>query len=195
MPAAINPELSPGGVYRTLDLSVWSSNPSRTADRLVREGELVYLAKGLYYHPRRSKFGVPPPDHEQILRAFLKDDRFLITGPDLWTELGLGATALFPHLLVYNTRRSGYFHLGGRSFYLRRIPFPDNPPAEWFVVDLIEHHAMAGVSLETIRENLIEALQEDRFNRDLLTQMGTRYGKKQTRRLLLDAIELSGAES
>ena len=156
MPSPIKPRLTSGKVYRTIELSKWSTNPSRTAQRLVREGELTYLAKGLYYRPRQSKFGKVPPEHEELLRAFLHNNRFLITGPDLWTELGLGATAIFPHILVYNTRRSGYFNLGRRTYYLRRIPFPTNPPVEWFVIDLIEHYDMAGVSLETIEEKDIE---------------------------------------
>ncbi|MFC1529570.1 hypothetical protein ACFL6R_02525 [Gemmatimonadota bacterium] len=195
MPAAINPRLSPGAVYRTSDLSKWASNPSRTADRLVREGELVYLTKGLYYRPRMSRFGKVPPDHQKLLRAFLKDDRFLITGPEFWTELGLGATAVFSHTLVYNTKRSGYFNLGGRAYYLRRIPFPVHPPAEWFVVDLIEHYDMAGVSIEMLKDKLANALREARFNRKLLSQMGNKYGKKRTRKLIEEVMTLSGVES
>ncbi|MFC1539912.1 hypothetical protein ACFL41_00315 [Gemmatimonadota bacterium] len=195
MPAAINPRLTSGMVYRTSDLSKWTTNPSRTADRLVREGELVYLAKGLYYRPRLSRFGQLPPDHKKLLRAFLKNDQFLITGPVLWAELGLGATAAFAHTLVYNTRRSGYFDLGGRKYYLRRIPFPTDPTTEWFVIDLIEHHDMAGISLEEISENLIDALRNNRFDRGLLTRMGARYGKERTRRILEEAITASEVES
>ncbi len=192
MPAPIKPRLTSGKVYRTIDLSKWSKNPSRTARRLVREGELTFLAKGLYYRPRQSRFGKVPPENEELLRAFLHNNRFLITGPDLWTELGLGATSVYPHLLVYNTRRSGYFNLGGRIFNLRRIPFPANPSAEWFVVDLIEHSDMAGVSLDTIEESLKEALRANRFNKGLLSQMGTRFGKKRTRLLIEQAINASG---
>ena len=192
MPSPIKPRLTPGKVYRTFELSRWSTNPSRTAQRLVREGELTYLAKGLYYRPRQSRFGKVPPEHEELLRAFLHNNRFLITGPDIWTELGLGATAIFPHILVYNTRRSGYFNLGGHAYYLRRIPFPANPPVEWFVVDLIEHYDMAGVSLETIEENLKKALRANRFNKELLHHMGTRFGKKSTRSLIGQAIISSG---
>ena len=192
MPAAINPKLTSGAVYRTADLSKWTRNPSRTAGRLVREGELVYLSKGLYYRPRLSRFGSVPPEQQKLLRAFLKSDKFLLTGPRVWTELELGATAVFTHTLVYNTKRSGQFELGGRTYHLRRIPFPADPPVEWFVVDLLEHCEMAGVSLTEIGEHLVDALRNGRFDRDQLCRMGSRYGKKRTRIVIEKAIAASG---
>lgn len=188
MPTPTKPRLSSGKVYRTNDLSRWNTNPSRMAQRLVREGELTYLTKGLYYRPRQSRFGEVPPKREELLRAFLHNNRFLITGPELWTELGLGATAVFPYVLAYNTKRSGYFNLGGRTYYLRRIPFPANPSAEWFIVDLIEHYDMAGVSLDVIEKNLGKALRANRFNKELLSQMGANYGKMRTRSLIEQTI-------
>jgi hypothetical protein len=188
MPGPINPRLKAGKVYRTSDLRRWSTNPSRTARRLVREGELTCLAKGLYFHPKRSRFGAVPPDTIGILRAFLKNTPFLITGPDLWSELNLGATAIFPQILVYNTKRSGVFTIAGRSFLLRRIPFPPNPPVEWFIIDLIEHSDMAGISPETIRQSLEEALQSGRFNAEKLQMMSSKYAKKRTRALIENAI-------
>ena len=45
------------------------------------------------------------------------------TGSEHWNALGLGTTAVFPAKLVYNTKRSGEFTLGGRRFLLRRVGF------------------------------------------------------------------------
>jgi hypothetical protein len=58
---------------------------------------------------------------------------------------------MFAVTLVYNTRRSGEFQLGGRRFLLRRVYFPEKPTAEWFIVDLLQHHDMAGVGLSALR--------------------------------------------
>ena len=46
----------------------------------------------------------------------------------------------------YNTKRSRTFTFGNRRFVLRRVAFPENPPAEWFVVDLFEHAHQAAAS-------------------------------------------------
>src|SRR5204862_2670747 len=134
-------------VYRTRELSAWGANPTRLAKRLLREGQLRQLAHGLFYSPQTSRFGPVPPDDVAILRAFLGDDAFVITGPPRWNALGLGATALFSATLVYNEKRSGEFRLGGRRFLLRRVRFPKVPPPEWFVIDLIEQHDAAGSAL------------------------------------------------
>ena len=57
------------------------------------------------------------------MRAFLAGSPFVITGPCVWNALGLGTTAVHADTLVYNTKRSRTFELGGRSFRLRRVAF------------------------------------------------------------------------
>ena len=139
MAVASQPQLRPGRAYRTKDLAAWSANAPRLAKRLVREGQLVPLAHGLFVHPRRGRFGDVPPTDEEVMRAFLDGGRFVFTGPERWNALGLGSTAMFATPLVYNTKRSGTFELGGRRYVLRRVAFPDRPTAEWFVIDLFEN--------------------------------------------------------
>lgn len=53
---AATPHLRPGRAYRTKDLAGWSANAPRLAKQLVREGQLVPLAHGLFFHPRRGRF-------------------------------------------------------------------------------------------------------------------------------------------
>src|SRR5919197_5697510 len=146
MPAPSHPELEPGRVYRTRDLAAWGSNAPRLAKRLVRDGVLVPLAHGLFAHPRHGRFGTVPPTDDELMRAFLDGAPFVFTGPDRWNALGLGTTAMFAVPLVYNTKRSGTFELGGRRFVLRRVAFPERPQREWYAVDLLEHADEAGAS-------------------------------------------------
>ncbi len=193
MSAASKPELAPGSVYRTRDLEAWSANAPRLAKRLVEEGQLVPLAHGLFAHPKRGRFGTVPPSDEEMLRAFLDGTPFLITGPERWNALGLGATAVFAMPLVYNTKRSGVFDLGGRKFMLRRVAFPEVPPREWFVVDLLEHADQAGVARTDVVRALAVAMQSGRFDRGRLRAMAERYGTKATRAMLDAAIDPAAA--
>ena len=182
------PELEPGRAYRTRDLRPWSANPTRLARRLVDEGKLCEAAHGLYYAPTPSRFGPAPASDDELLRAFLGGERFLVTGPLYWNALGLGATAMFAVTLVYNLRRSGEFQLGGRRFLLRRVYFPEKPTAEWFIVDLIKHHDMAGVGLSVLREGLIATLRIGRWDRARLREMAETYGTKATQALVDEAL-------
>jgi hypothetical protein len=188
MTLASKPQLSPGRVYRTRDLEAWSRNAPRLAKRLVGEGELVQLAPGLFVHPKRGRFGVVPPSDEVILRAFLNDTPFVLTGPARWNALGLGSTAVFAMPLVYNTKRSGVFELGGRKFMLRRVVFPEVAPMEWFVVDLLEHADQAGASRSELAKSLAQALASGRFNRVRLRTMADRYATRATRALVESAM-------
>lgn len=174
------PHLKPGRVYRTRDLAPWSANQPRLAKRLVDQGELVQLAHGLFAYPKRSRFGPVPPLDEEIMRAFLDGGPFVFTGPERWNALGLGTTAVFALPLVYNTKRSGTFTFGNRSFVLRRVAFPENPPTEWFIVDLLEHTDQAAASPVEIAQVLARALARGRFDRDRLREMAKLYGSRAT---------------
>ena len=188
MTAPASPSLEPGRVYRTRDLSPWSANAPRLAKRLVAEGELVPLAHGLFAHPRHGRFGPVPPADEELMRAFLGDTPFVVTGPARWNALGLGTTAVFADTLVYNTKRSGRFVLGGRPFLLRRVAFPDPAPPEWFVVDLLEHASQAASSRADVGEALAHAIAGGRFDRARLRAMAERYGTDETRRIVEAAL-------
>lgn len=188
MTLAARPKLEPGRVYRTRDLARWGANPPRLAKRLVGNGELEQLAQGLYAVPVRSRFGTVPPTDDAVMRAFLDDTPFVFTGPEKWNALGLGSTAMLAATLVYNTKRTGVFKLGGRQYILRRVAFPDNPSPEWYVVDLFEQAAQVGVSRDELAHGLRRAIREGRFDRNQLLAMAQRFGTKQTQGYIEEAL-------
>jgi hypothetical protein len=180
--SATHQPLQPGRVYRTRQLR--SANPARLAKRLVAEGQLQQLARGLFVHPRKGRFGQVPPDDAEVVRAFLDGGPFVLTGPERWNALGLGSTALFAAPLVYNKKRSGRFMLGGRPFDLRRVEFPNTQTPEWFAIDLLEHADQAGVSRAELKRALASAVERGRFDYERLRQMAGRFGSKATRSLV-----------
>ena len=195
MPALVQPRFEPGRAYRTRDLRRWSANPTRLARRLVDEGKLKEAAHGLFYAPVKTRFGLAPASDEALMRAFLGGDAFVFTGPPYWNALGLGSTAMFAVTLVYNRRRSGEFRLCGRRFLLRRVRFPKRPSAEWYVVDLLEHHDMAGVALQELRSGLVSALRRGRLDRELLRDTAREFGTKSTLAVIEQSLsEVSAAE-
>lgn len=193
MTRAAQPQLEEGRVYRTQDLYPFGANPTRLARRLVKEGKLLYASHGLYYAPIKSRFGQAPPAEEDILRTFLGGSPFVITGPPVWNSLGLGTSALYAATLVYNTKRTGEFTFDGRRYLLRRVRFPQDPTPEWFIVDLFQHHEMAGVSLEDLSEALISTLRQGRWDSDRLRQMASEFGTKATLARIDACIVRSGA--
>jgi hypothetical protein len=179
--------LEPGHVYRTSDLSQWTSNPARLARRLVDEGQFKQLAQGLFVHPRQSRFGVVPPADEEVMRAFL-DAPFVLTGPERWNALGLGTSATFATQLVYNTKRSGEFTFGGRRFLLRRVAFPEHQSPEWFVVDLLQHAEQAAADRDDLTTALASAVRSRRFDTERLRFMAKEYGSLDTQARVASAL-------
>lgn len=92
-----------------------------------------------------------------------------------------------------NTKRSGTFTFGKRRFVLRRVAFPEKPPAEWFVVDLLEHADQAALSPEDVAEVLARALAQGKFDRNRLHEMAKSFGSRATLRRVDRALRESAS--
>ena len=123
------------------------------------------------------------------MRGFLDGSTFVFTGSERWNALGLGTTGHFAAPLVYNSKRSGRFDLGGRRFVLRRVSFPKKPTPEWYVVDLFENARSAGTSPNALAHALRRAMAKGAFDPGRLRQASRRFGTKRTRELIETAIQ------
>ena len=134
----VKKHLRPGRVYRREDLVQWSASVDRHLKTLVGEGDLKKLRYGLYYCPKRLAFGEVPASEHELVQAFLKTDRFVVTSPNLYNLLGLGTTQLYDKRVVYNQKRHGMFDLGGQVFqFERRMNVPRKLTKEFLLVDLV----------------------------------------------------------
>lgn len=133
-------KLQPGRVYQRKGLARWSNAVDRHLKQLLEDGTLVKLSQGLYYYPKKTAFGDAPPDEKVLIRAFLRDDRFLITSPNVYNVLGIGATQLYNQTVVYNHKRHGQLSLGNRTFDFRKKSFfPVELSREFLLVDLVNN--------------------------------------------------------
>ena len=132
--------LTPGHLYRRSDLERHTNAVDRHLKQLQKKGVLKKLSGGLYHYPRKTKFGDAPPTDHELVKSFLKDDRFLLFSQNAYNSLGLGTTQLYNETLVYNHKRHGTFKVGGRTFkFVRKTHFPDKITKEFLLVDLINN--------------------------------------------------------
>ncbi|MGK5082553.1 hypothetical protein WDW37_04540 [Bdellovibrionota bacterium FG-1] len=133
--------LRPGRSYRRADLAPFSKSVDRHLQELVRGGTLKKLRAGIYYCPKQSVFGEVPADDYEAVRTFLKDDRFLLTSPNVYNALGVGTSQLYNKVVVYNHKRHGEFVLGGRTYSFRvKHHFPRRSVTqEFLLVDLVNN--------------------------------------------------------
>lgn len=132
--------LRAGKVYRREDLAQVSNAVDRHLRELVSSGVLKRLAQGLYYAPKKSVFGVLPPDDQDLVATFLRDKDFLVFSPSRYNTLGLGTSQLYNKTLVYNHKRHGIFSFGNRQFDFRVKPrFPKKLTPEFLLVDAINN--------------------------------------------------------
>ena len=65
--------MRPGRVYRRQHLREFSTAVDRDLKSLIASNDVKKLAGGLYYRPRKNRFGDTPPDERGLVRAFLKN--------------------------------------------------------------------------------------------------------------------------
>lgn len=161
----IKKHLRQGQVYRRADLEQWSNAVDRHLKQLQEDGTLTKLSPGLYACLKETAFGKAPAEDTKLVKAFLKDDRFLLTSPNIYNALGVGTTQLYNETVVYNHKRHGRFQLGGRAFDFRVKPhFPKSLTEEFILVDLVNN-------LDRLAENtdmLLERVKQKAFAMDTL---------------------------
>ena len=167
----IKQHLHPGSVYRRADLEKWSNSVDRHLQQLQNEGLLIKLSRGLYYCPKTTVFGVVPADDVVLVRAFLKNDSFLLTSPNFYNVLNLGTTQLYNKTIVYNHKRHGRIKLGKREFqFAKKTDFPTHLTPEFLLVDIV---------------NDIDQLAEDK--EQVLTQVKVK-ARSMDRQMLTKAV-------
>ena len=132
--------LTPGKVYRRADLTKWSAAVDRDLRALVDAGELTKVSAGVYLRPKQTAFGKAPAEDRELLEAFLKDKRFLLTTPNAYNALGVGLTQLYNRTVVHNRKRHGQFKLGNRLYdFRKKAEFPEVLSKEFLLVDLVNN--------------------------------------------------------
>ena len=180
-------KLKKGEVYRRTDLVQWSKSVDRHLEALLKEGVLQKLSQGVYYYPKETAFGKTPPDEEVLVRSFLKDDRFLLTSPNLYNSLGVGTTQLYNIRRVYNHKRHGEFMLGNRKFDFQvKHHFPNKLTQEFLLVDLVNNFDRLAEDKQEVLKNVMKKAKT--MDARKLAHSVALYGTTKTKKMLAPAV-------
>tara|TARA_R110000868_G_scaffold8205_3_gene42431 strand:- start:21064 stop:21705 length:642 start_codon:yes stop_codon:yes gene_type:complete len=180
---SLTDHIKPGNVYRRESLQPYSNAVDRHLRQLTQDGLLQKIAPGLYYASKMSRFGQLPPNDHCLVKAFLRDDNFLLFSHNAYNSLNLGLTQVYNHTIVYNHKRHGQFKLGNKTFDFRRPTggFPKKLTAAFLLVDLFNHaNELADENIESLKEKV-----KTRVNVSLLNEakrMAKCYGKVATKK-------------
>lgn len=179
--------LRAGKVYRRDELAKVSTSIDRHLAESVAEGSLQKLAQGLYYAPKNTAFGIVPPDEDQLIKAFLKDDDYLITSPNYYNVLGLGSTQLYNTKRIYNHKRHEDIKLGNRVYEFRRKPkFPKKLTQEYMVIDLLNNLETLAEDKQAIASTLQSKIKN--YNPKELLRNADKYGTIAVKKLIQEIV-------
>lgn len=180
--------LRTGRVYRRKDLLRWSHSLDRHLKELTVDGTLQKLRTGLYYCPRKFEFGEAPADEHELVKAFLRTDRFVVTSPNVYNQLGLGTTQLYNKRVVYNQKRHGTFPLGNRLVtFKRRLNVPKQLSPEFLLVDLVNELGQLAEDQDAVLSRVPERAKE--MDAKKLSRAVSRYGKYSTQKTFQEMLQ------
>lgn len=178
--------LKAGQVYRRENLLPYSKAVDRDLAKLADKGLLEKVAAGLFYAPKKSRFGTLPPDDKTLVKVFLRDNDFLLFSWNEYNTLGLGLTQLYNRTVVYNHKRHGVFELGNKSFDFRRPNrgFPKKLTPAFLLVDLFNNlNELAEEDTEAVKAKM-KKLPVDLLKQAALS--ANKYGKVATKKFFAE---------
>ena len=78
-----------GKLYQEKFSEVPATTFYKAIERLAKSGELIHLAKGMYYRPKESRFGQAPLSDEYIADYFMEEGHGIYVGYKLYNDKGL----------------------------------------------------------------------------------------------------------
>lgn len=179
---ALLTKLTRGKVYRREELALYSHAVDRELKRLELGGSLKKVGPGLYYYPRKTRFGLLPPSEHDLLSKFLKTENLLLLSPNWYNTLGLGLTQLSTTTKVYNTKRYETLTLAGQQYHFVRPNngFPKKLSREFLLVDLMNNLDEVGEDQNRLSDQVAKKIEN--FNKKLLFKLSEKHGKVSTRK-------------
>jgi hypothetical protein len=186
--------LRPGRVYRREDLLRWSRSVDRHLKELTADGILQKLRTGLYYSPRKFEFGDAAADERELVKAFLKTDRFVLISPNAYNQLGLGTTQLYNKRVVYSQKRHGTFSLGNRMVtFERRMNVPKRLSPEFLLVDIVNELGDLAEDRDAVLSRIREKAKE--MDPKKLSRAVSLYGKHSTQNKFQEMVAVKVARA
>ncbi|MCG8588621.1 MAG: hypothetical protein MJE66_04955 [Proteobacteria bacterium] len=183
--------LKPGQVYRRRDLTDLSTNLDRHLKKLVEEGSLRKLQRGLYLCPESSSFGEAPAEENELLKKFLRSDKFLAYSPNTFNSLGLGTTQLYNTRTVLNQKRHGPFLLNDRRYFFhRKLNVPKKLTKEVLLVEMLNNLNKLAEDPDALLDNVQSQISS--YDRKSLLTAAAKFGTYSTQKKV---SEFTGAVS
>ena len=174
-------EMARGRVFRREQLVGCSNSVDRHLRYLVKKGEARKLQGGLYYRPEKSTFGDVPAEPEQVLKAFLKGNDFLLVSLNDYNGLGVGTTQLYNEYVVYNHKRDGHMMLENQRYYfIKNRPYPKEACEAFLYVDLMNNLRLLAEDTLALKEKLAQKVLS--LGLDDVRKFAQEYGNAATRK-------------
>lgn len=92
----------------------------KTLERMCNEKKLYKIAKGTYYIPKKSKYGIVPVSDKEIIQAFTENNTGTVVGYALYNSLNI-TTQISKSVNVFSSNLEGQTKMI-RNISVRNIP-------------------------------------------------------------------------
>lgn len=78
-----------GELYQIVGSDIPEQTFYKSLERLSKSGKIVHLTKGLYYRPKKNRFGMIPISEEEIARHYIRNGKGVLIGYRMYNQKGI----------------------------------------------------------------------------------------------------------
>ncbi|HAQ56229.1 MAG TPA: hypothetical protein DCR44_02330 [Acholeplasmatales bacterium] len=114
----------------------------KTLERMVASNDLGKLAKGIYYRPIQSKYGVIPPSEENIIKTFIEQESDgMEVGYGLYNRLGLSTQIAKVRSFFLNERSFESKNVMNLTFHSVPLKFDEPVKDQVALLEVLQDYA------------------------------------------------------
>ncbi len=113
----------------------------KVLERMVKSGSLVRLTKGLYYRPKKTRFGTVPMSEDEIIRYYTENNIGVVVGYAMYNRYGLTTQVGKNVRILSNAVREEKKKIGTVSIEKAGVKIDDATRVILEVLDVLQNYS------------------------------------------------------
>lgn len=185
-----NTIINAADVYRERFSHISEKTYYKVLERMTKEGMLIRLTKGLYYRPKKTRFGVVPLDQNTITDYYTENG--VLLGYPMYNKYGL-TTQVGKNVNILSNNLTGEKkHIGAVSVEKTRIDLNEQTKAVVETLDILQNYSNIEDLNRTALSSYLTSFSKHYSDETLRYVLENRKYKKRTIAFLKAVLDYKG---
>ncbi len=182
-------------LYEKMPDSVSETAYYKALERLCTQGVLIRLARGLYYRPAESRFGIVPISESEIIDHYIGSERGVVIGYRLYNRLGL-TTQVGKQVQILSSALDGEQKSIGNIHVINcNLPFSDKAVSVIETMEVLQNYRQIEDISKSALASYMESFAATYSDGDCILILKSKRYKKSTIAFLASFLDYHGIKN